>query len=90
MSVTRHPTALYHMVVSSVGLTPTVFFPCEAEQLIERQIRRDIQYRLILRQNAGEELPLPTGPTSPPQDARECIRKRHDNCHHPDLVLIIA
>jgi hypothetical protein len=31
-----------------------------AEQLIARQIRRDIQYRLILRQNAGEELPLQT------------------------------
>jgi hypothetical protein len=44
----------------------------------------------ILRQNSGEELSLPTGPTSPPQDAREYIRKRHDNCHHPDLVLIIA
>ena len=61
-----------------------------AQQLIERQIRRDIQYRLILRQNAGEELPLPTGLTPPPQDARDCLRKHHDNGHHPDLVLIIA
>ena len=34
----------------------------EAEQFIERQIRRKIQYRWILRQNSGEELPLPSGP----------------------------
>jgi len=33
-----------------------------AEQFIERQIRRKIQYRWILRQNSGEELPLPSGP----------------------------
>jgi len=35
-----------------------------AEHLIERHIRRDSQYRWILRHNAGEELSLPTGPTS--------------------------
>src|SRR5262245_32884574 len=34
-----------------------------AEQCIERQIRRKIQYRWILRQNSGEELPWPGGPT---------------------------
>ena len=34
----------------------------DAEQFIERQIRRKIQYRWILRQNSGEELPLPSGP----------------------------
>ena len=32
---------------------------------MERHIRRDIQYRWILRHNAGEALALPTGPTSP-------------------------
>jgi hypothetical protein len=33
----------------------TIPFALEAaEQLIERQIRRDIQYRWILRQNTGE------------------------------------
>src|SRR5262245_34375492 len=34
----------------------------EAAQLIERQRRRTIQYRWILRQNPGEELPWPSGP----------------------------
>ena len=32
----------------------------------------------------------PCPPVPLPQDARECIRKRHDNCHQPDVVLIIA
>jgi len=59
-------------------------------QRIERQIRRDIQDRWRWRQNSGEELSLPIGPTPPPQDARQCIRKRHDNGHLPDVVLIIA
>jgi hypothetical protein len=40
----------------------TTISPQEAEQFIERQIRRKIQYRWILRQNSGEELPLPSGP----------------------------
>jgi hypothetical protein len=37
-------------------------FPA-AEQLIERHIRCEIQYRWILRQHTGEALSLPTAPT---------------------------
>ena len=33
-----------------------------AEHLMERHIRRPIPYRWIVRHNAGEELPLPSGP----------------------------
>jgi hypothetical protein len=39
--------------------------PVEAEQRIERQRRRAIPYRWIVRQKVGEELFLSTGPTAP-------------------------
>jgi len=60
-----------------------------AEHLIARHLRHDSQYRWIVRHNAGEKLPLPSGPT-PPEDAWESIRKRHDHGHQPDVGLIIA
>src|SRR5262247_82356 len=55
MSMTIHPTVLHHMIVSSRQLHADLLLSMEAEQLIERHIRRNIQYRwilrLILRQN---------------------------------------
>src|SRR5882672_2449549 len=51
MNVTMHPRALHHMIISSLQPHADVLLATEAEQLIERHIRRDIQYRLILRQN---------------------------------------
>src|SRR4029434_10994613 len=49
-------------VLQSTSCRSFSFHTNEAEQFIERQIRRKIQYRWILRQNSGEELPLPSGP----------------------------
>jgi hypothetical protein len=56
------PTVLHHMIVSSGRPYADLCLSMEAEQFIERQIRRKIQYRWIWRQNSGEELPLPSGP----------------------------
>jgi hypothetical protein len=38
-------------MITVAGVPPFHSDAIEAEQVIERQIRRDIQYRLILRQN---------------------------------------
>jgi hypothetical protein len=40
-------------MITVAGVPPFHSDEIEAEQLIERQIRRDIQYRLILRQNTA-------------------------------------
>src|SRR5882672_10498568 len=49
VSMTMHPAVLYHMVVSFSQPHADLLLSIEAEQLIERQRRRNIQYRWILR-----------------------------------------
>src|SRR5215467_8580067 len=57
------PQASSWRQTGAVALSPS---SVAAEQRIERQRRREIQYRLILHQYSDEELPLPIGPTPPP------------------------
>jgi hypothetical protein len=54
MSVAMHPTALPPMVVSLRQSHADLLLSMDAEQLIERQRCRDIQYRWILRQNTAQ------------------------------------
>jgi hypothetical protein len=49
-------------MITVAGVPPFHSDAIEAEQLIERQIRRDIQYRLILRQNIIRRSPQDNRP----------------------------